>query len=124
MLLESTDSPENSMGGAPSSTTAGPTPAVVSPIVGGSIHDDVERLIHIAAQLFSAIERQIHNIEVDLSFAQSESTTLSSVTVFKEQLIRSAINLDAALQDIAHHLGERATTSHEQTHTRRTSYLD
>jgi hypothetical protein len=124
MLLENTDSPDGSSWIAPLSTTAGPTPAVVDNPGGASIHDDVERLIQIAMQLFSAIERQIHNIEVDLMFARSEVTTLSSVTVFKEQLIRSATNLDTSLQEIARHLGERATAHTEHARGHRNVMLD
>ena len=38
----------------------------------GCIQDDVGRLIEIAAQLFSAIKRQIHVIEEELVIARGE----------------------------------------------------
>jgi hypothetical protein len=124
MPLENADSPEHPLGSPQRSNTAGPTPTVVDHPIGTSIHDDVERLIHIAAHLFSAIERQIHSIEADLMFAQSDVPSLSSVTLFKEQLIRSANNLDASLREIAQHLGEGPTTSNESPHHRRVSFID
>jgi hypothetical protein len=124
MLLENADSSQQSLEIAPPSTAAGPTPAAADVPIGSSIRDDVERLIQIAGQLFTAIERQIHSIEVDLMFAQSEISTLSSVTVFKEHLIRSAANLDSSLQEIAHHLGDRSPAPEEHSFHPRTSFSD
>jgi hypothetical protein len=79
-----------------------------SGVLSSSIQDDVERLIQIAAQLFGAIERQIHRIEQDLNYSQSKQMASGGQIVFKEQLIRTAANLDASLQEIVVHLGERA----------------
>jgi len=126
MPLENADATERPSASAPRSTTAGPTPAVVDLPIGTSIHQDVERLIQIAGHLFAAIERQIRSIEVDLMFAQSDVPIpiLSSVTVFKEQLIRSANNLDASLREIAQHLGEGPATSNESAHQPRVFLLD
>jgi hypothetical protein len=73
----------------------------------GSIQDDVERLIAIAAQLSSAIERQIHLIEVELVIACGEKVRPHTQTVFKERLIRCAESLDASLHEIAHNLEQR-----------------
>ena len=42
---------------------------------------DVERLIEIAGELFSAIERQIHRIEEELTFAGGEGSTLYKAIV-------------------------------------------
>jgi len=72
------------------------------------IQDDVERLIEIAAQLFGAIERQIHHIEQDLNYSHSSGVATSHQTVFKEQLIRTAVSLHDSLNEIAVHLGDRA----------------
>jgi hypothetical protein len=124
MPLENADATERPSASAPRSTTAGPTPAVVDLPMGTSIHQDVERLIQIAGHLFAAIERQIRSIEVDLMFAQSDVPILSSVTVFKEQLIRSANSLDASLREIAQHLSEGPATSNESAHQPRVSLLD
>jgi hypothetical protein len=95
----------------PPPTTADPTPAVVGHNLGESIRGEVERLIHIADQLFSAIERQIHAIEIDLTRTQGDVPSMNSALVFKEHLIRSATNLNASLQEITHHLGGKSTGS-------------
>jgi hypothetical protein len=58
--------------------------------VEASLQDDVERLLDIAGQLFSAIERQIHRIEEELVFACGEQVRAYAQTVFKERLIRCA----------------------------------
>jgi len=76
-----------------------------------TIQDDVERLIEIAAQLFSAIERQIHDIESDLRPALGEEIWMSERTIFKERLIQSAQHLDHSLQEITKHLGQGAHSS-------------
>jgi hypothetical protein len=96
---------------------------VVAHNLGESVREDVEHLIHIAGQLFSAIERQIHAIEVDLTSTHSDVPSMNSALVFKEHLIRSATNLNASLQEIAHHLGDRAG-SNEQTRGGRASFGD
>jgi len=75
------------------------------------LQDDVERLIEIAAQLFGAIERQIHHIEQDLNYSQSIGVVTNHQTVFKEQLIRTAVNLSDSLNEIAVHLGDQARTA-------------
>jgi hypothetical protein len=75
---------------------------------GGSIQDDVERLIDIAARLYSAIERQIHDIEEELVVACGEHVRTIAQTVFKERLISCATSLDASLQEIAVNLEQRA----------------
>jgi hypothetical protein len=122
--LEKIEPPQPAEEIALPSTTADPTPAVVGHNLGDSIREDVEHLIHIAAQLFSAIERQIHAIEVDLTSAQSDVPSINGALVFKEHLIRSATNLNASLQEITHHLGERAAGSNEQTRGGRASFGD
>ena|ERR1700692_1588145 len=73
----------------------------------GGMQDDVERLIEIAAQLFSAIERQIHLMEEELVIASAQVRTYAQ-TVFKERLISCAENLDTSLQEIALNLERRA----------------
>jgi nitrogen-specific signal transduction histidine kinase len=74
----------------------------------GSVQDDVERLIEIAARLFSSIERQIHQIEEELVIACGEHVRTFAQTVFKERLISCAQSLDASLQEIALNLEQRA----------------
>jgi hypothetical protein len=74
---------------------------------GGSLHDDIERLIDIAAQLFSAIEVHIHHLEEVLTSSHGEGIASSTQTVFKEQLIRTAASLNASLCEVAIHLEGR-----------------
>jgi hypothetical protein len=79
-----------------------------------AFQDDVERLIHIAAKLFTAIERQIQAIERDLLSTLDEDHWFVGRTVFKEQLIRSSLELDSSLQQIANHLGPAQTRKIEE----------
>jgi len=97
---------------------------VVDAPTGASIQGDVERLIEIAAHLFSAIERQIHSIEVELMLAQSEMATLGTVTVLKERLIQSASALDTSMQEIALRLGKHATSLEERPFLRQSNFTD
>ena len=76
--------------------------------VEASLQDDVERLLEIAGQLFSAIERQINRIEEELVFACGEQVRAYAQTVFKERLIRCAKSLDVSIHDIGLHLERRA----------------
>jgi hypothetical protein len=71
---------------------------------GGNLHDDIERLIDIAAQLFSAIEVHIRHLEQVLTSANRDEVKSSTQTVFKEQLIRTAASLNASLCEVALHL--------------------
>src|SRR5665213_669402 len=73
--------------------------------VEASLQDDVERLLEIAGQLFSAIERQIHRIEEELVFACGEQVREYAQTVFKERLIRCAQSLNMSIQYMGHHSG-------------------
>ena len=73
------------------------------------LQDDVERLIDIAGELFSAIERQIHRIEQELVFAGGEEVRAYAQTIFKERLIRCAQSLELSIQDIAIHIERRAS---------------
>lgn len=73
------------------------------------LQDDVERLIEIAGELFSAIERQIHRIEEELTFAGGEGVREYASTVFKERLIRCAQSLEQSIHDIAVHIERRAS---------------
>jgi hypothetical protein len=88
------------------------------------LHDDVERLIQIAAQLFAAIQRQIHRIEDDLTFTSGKNMVAGGQTMFKEQLIRTAQALDALLRDIAMHLCESAEELPEAPINRQSRFLD
>jgi hypothetical protein len=72
------------------------------------LQDDVERLIEIAGELFSAIERQIHRIEEELVFAGGEGVRTYAQTVFKERLIRCAQSLELSINDIGIHIERRA----------------
>jgi hypothetical protein len=74
-----------------------------------SLQDDVEQLLDIAGQLFSAIERQIHRIEDNLGFTYGERAQVYAETVFKERLIHCAESLDASIQEIGRHLERRAS---------------
>jgi hypothetical protein len=120
--LEKTEPPQPVEEISPPSITAVPTSAVIGHNLGDSIREDVEHLIHIAGQLFSAIERQIHAIEVDLTSTESDIPSINGAIVFKEHLIRSATNLNASLQEITHHLG--VAGSNEQARGGRASFGD
>jgi len=73
----------------------------------GSLQDDVERLIEVAAQLFSAIERQIHLMEEELVVACGEHVRSFAQTVFKERLISCAVSLETSIKEIALNLEGR-----------------
>ena len=75
----------------------------------GSLQDDVERLLDIAGQLFSAIERHIHRMEDELARACDEEVRARAQTVFKERLIRCAESLDLSIHEIGLHLERRAS---------------
>src|ERR1700722_17001940 len=85
-----------------------------------TVHDDVERLIAIAGQLISAIEWQIHCIEESLMVALGENDSSKGKTVLKEHLIRTALNLNNSLREIAVRLEDRSESwsSLEQQHDR------
>jgi len=86
--------------------------------VGRAIQDDVELLIAIAAQLFNAIERQIRHIEEELNHSIGGLAPRPHQIVFKEQLIRTARNLDSALDEVAYHLGDRVVGADDTTRSR------
>jgi hypothetical protein len=75
----------------------------------GGLQDDVERLIDIAGELFSAIERQIHRIEVELAFVSGEEDRAHAQIVFKERLIRCAQDLELSIHEIGIHIERRAS---------------
>jgi hypothetical protein len=77
--------------------------------VRGSLQDDVERLLEIAAQLYSAVERQIHLMEEELVIARGEQVRPNAQTVFKERLISCAESLEASMKEVALNLEQRAT---------------
>ncbi|HEV3187498.1 MAG TPA: hypothetical protein VGZ04_05545 [Acidimicrobiales bacterium] len=95
-----------------------------TPFESSPFHDDVERLIQIAAQLFAAIERQIHRIEDDLTFGSGKNMLVGDQIMFKEQLIRTAQALDASLEEIARHLGEREDDLPESPSSGQSRFLD
>jgi hypothetical protein len=74
-----------------------------------SLQDDVERLLDVAGQLFSAIERQIHRMEEELVRDLGEDVRAHTQTVFKERLIRCAEGLDLSIREIGLHLERRAS---------------
>jgi hypothetical protein len=82
-------------------------PAHLAPSAGGSLHDDVERLIAVAGELFTAIEAHVHQIDEELSFAVRENVMPSAQTVFKEKLLRTAARLNESLHEVAVHLEGR-----------------
>src|SRR5665213_654603 len=78
---------------------------VESTIADGTIQGDVERLIKIAAQLFSLIEGKMHELEDELVTTFNENVRVGGRGVIKEELIQSAASLDSSLQEISDHLG-------------------
>jgi hypothetical protein len=119
MLLESDEAPD-----LPDRTLASDGHSPGGGVLSSSIQDDVERLIQIAAQLFGAIERQIHRIEQDLNYSQGKRSVDGGQIVFKEQLIRTASNLETSLQEIVVHLGERADRARMTFATPEVSYTE
>ncbi len=73
-----------------------------------SLQDDVERLLDIAGQLFSAIERHIRRMEDELGRECGEEVRAQARTLFKERLIDCAESLDSSIRDIGLHLDRRA----------------
>jgi hypothetical protein len=74
----------------------------------GTLQDDVEQLLEIAGQLFSAMERQIHCMEEELVRDCGEQVREYAQTVFKERLIQCAENLDTSIKKIDLNLERRA----------------
>lgn len=73
------------------------------------IHEDIEHLIQIAAQLFHAIEREIHHVEQELHrHPAAHSSEKSDRIIFKEKLIRTAANLNISLRETADLLSDHA----------------
>jgi hypothetical protein len=69
---------------------------------------EVERLVDIAEELFSAIEQQIHRIEHELVFAVLEEVPANAQALFKERLRRCAQGLELAIRDIGGYVDQRA----------------
>ena len=86
--------------------------------------DEVERLLTIAAQLFSLVERQIHLIESGYAATRDTGARVNGDTVFKEILIHSAVGLDASLHEIAARLADWADGMNERLRTRTVESLE
>ncbi len=71
-------------------------------------HDEVERLVDIAEELFSAIEQQIHRIEHELVFTVLDEVPENAQTLFKERLSQCAQGLEISIRDIGHYIDQRA----------------
>jgi hypothetical protein len=84
---------------------------------GGNLHDDIERLIGIAAQLFSVIESHIHHLEEELMSAICENVDTTIQTVFKERLIRTASSLNDSLHEVALNLERHSSVQSFRTKT-------
>ncbi|HEY5265692.1 MAG TPA: hypothetical protein VIJ40_02655 [Acidimicrobiales bacterium] len=84
----------------------------------GTIQGDVERLINVAAQLFSLIEGQVHDLGDELVSTFNENVRMNGRGVVKEEIIQSAANLDSSLQEIRDHLGRE-----DARFTRRRQFL-
>jgi hypothetical protein len=74
----------------------------------GTLADDVRRIVDVAAQLFSAIERQTHQMEEELVIACGEQVRPFVQTAFQERMTVCAQGLDTSLQEIAVNLQQRA----------------
>ena len=81
-------------------------PEAAKVVQDGTIQGDVERLINVAAQLFSLIEGQVHELGDELVSTFNENVRVSGRGVVKEEVIRSAANLDSSLQELSDHLGK------------------
>jgi hypothetical protein len=85
-----------------------------------SVQDNVERLLDIAGELFSAIECQIHRIEEELVFSGGEDVRRYAQTIFKERLIRCTESLNLSIQEISLNV-ERQALQHIDTYGLRDS---
>jgi hypothetical protein len=74
----------------------------------GTLADDIGRIVAIAAQLFSAIERQTHMIEEELVIACGEQARPFAQSAFQDRLTTCAKGLDTSLHEIALNLKQRA----------------
>jgi hypothetical protein len=74
----------------------------------GTLADDIGRIVAIAAQLFSAIERQTHLIEEELVIACGEQARPFARSTLQDRLTTCANGLDVSLHDIALNLKQRA----------------
>jgi hypothetical protein len=124
MLLESAEAPDKPDAIEANMRASPPMHLVDAEFETSPFRDDVERLIQIAAQLFAAIEHQIHRIEQDLSFSSGKNMVAGGQIMFKEQLIRTAQELDTSLQEIARHLGEREDELSEFPSNGQSRFLD
>jgi hypothetical protein len=73
-----------------------------------SLGHDVERIVQIAGQLFSAIERQTHLIEEELVITCGEQARPLAQSAFTARLQTCALRFDASLQEIALNLEQRS----------------
>ena len=89
----------------PSGLMSYSVPVAETTIADGTIQGDVERLIKVAAQLFSLIEGKVHELEDELVTTFNENVRVSGRGVIKEELLQSAASLDSSLQEIRDHLG-------------------
>jgi hypothetical protein len=89
----------------PSGLMSSSVPTSEVTIADGTIQGDVERLIKVAAQLFSLIEGKVHELEDELVTTFNENVRVSGRGVIKEEIIQSAASLDSSLQEIRDHLG-------------------
>jgi len=82
------------------------------------VQDDVERLLEIAAQLFSAIERQIQRIEEDLVCACGEKAERTTECLQGASVL-CAESLDTSIHAIDLHLERRAVSTSPTSTSRR-----
>ncbi|MGB8196611.1 MAG: hypothetical protein WCF25_06365 [Acidimicrobiales bacterium] len=73
-----------------------------------SLREDVERIVNVAEQLFSAIERHTQLIEEELVIACGEQARPIAQSAFQARLQTCATNFDSSLQEIAQTLTQRA----------------
>jgi hypothetical protein len=99
-------------------SSAAPVAPSSATTVDGTIQGDVERLIKVAAQLFSLIEGQVHELGDELVSNFNENVRVNGRGVIKEEVIQSAANLDSSLQEIRDHLGRE-----DDRFTRRRQFL-
>ncbi len=74
-----------------------------------SLREDVERIVNVAEQLFSAIERHAHLIEDELVIACGEQARPIAQTALRARLQTCATSFDSSLQEIAQNLTQRAS---------------
>jgi hypothetical protein len=73
-----------------------------------SLREDVERIVNVAEQLFSAIERHAHLVEEELVITCGEQARPIAQSALHARLQTCATSFDSSMQEISQTLTQRA----------------